>query len=113
MMLSINWCCGLMKEIAINIKARNQPGVLRDITALLARCGINIIYTHLFIEDKDSGSIYMELEDVKNTDKFIDNIKNFEAVQEVEVHRTLTDIYGKRIIIIGGGAQVAMVAQEL
>ncbi|MDP3065169.1 MAG: DUF5612 domain-containing protein [Methanobacteriaceae archaeon] len=100
-----------MKEIAINIKARNQPGVLRDITALMARCGINIIYTHLFIEDKDSGSIYMELEDVKNTETFIHKIKNFEAVQQVEVHRSLSDIYGKRIIIIGGGAQVAMVAQ--
>ncbi|MEG3224633.1 MAG: hypothetical protein BME94_03660 [Methanobacteriales archaeon Met13] len=100
-----------MKEIAINIKARNQPGVLRDITALMARCGINIIYTHLFIEDKDSGSIYMELEDVKNTETFIHKIKNFEAVQHVEVHRSLSDIYGKRIIIIGGGAQVAMVAQ--
>jgi len=40
-----------MKEIAINIKARNEPGVLNDISALMARCGINIIYTHLFIED--------------------------------------------------------------
>lgn len=99
-----------MKEIAIKIKARNEPGVLNDISSLMARCGINITYTHLFIEDKDSGSIYMELEDVKNTEIFIDKIKGFEAVQEVEIHRSLSDIYGKRIIIIGGGAQVAMVA---
>lgn len=100
-----------MKEIAINIKARNQPGVLKDITSLMARCDINITYTHLFIEGKDSASIYMELEDVKNTKTFIENIKKFSAVIDVETHRSLDDIYGKRIIIIGGGAQVAMVAQ--
>ena len=87
-----------MKEIAINIKARNEPGVLNDISALMASSGINITYTHLFIEDKDSGSIYMELEDVENIDMFIDLIKSFEAVQQVEIHRSLSDIYGKRIM---------------
>ena len=30
---------------------------------------------------------------------------------DVKTHRSLGEIYGKRIIIIGGGAQVAQVAQ--
>lgn len=100
-----------MKEIAINIKAQNKPGVLRDITDMMARCGINITYTHLFIEDKESASMYMELEYVKNVDRFIESIGNFEEVSQIEIHPALGEIYGKRIIIIGGGAQVAMVAQ--
>jgi len=100
-----------MKEIAINIKALNKPGVLRDITDMMAKCGINITYTHLFIEDKELASIYMELEYVENLEKFIENVKNFEEVIRVDIHRSLGEIYGKRIIIIGGGAQVAMVAQ--
>lgn len=100
-----------MKEIAINIKAVNKPGVLRDITDMIARCGINILYTHLFIEKKDIASVYMELDYVENLEKFIENVKSFEAVQEVTSHRSLGEIYGKRIIIMGGGAQVAMVAQ--
>ncbi len=100
-----------MREIAINIKASNKPGVLRDITDMMARCGINIIYIHLFIENKDSASIYMELEGVENLELFVENIKNFHEVREVETHRSMGEIYGKRIIIIGGGAQVAMVAQ--
>ena len=53
-----------MKEVAITIKAHDKPGVLRDITDMVASCGINISYTHLFIEKGDSASIYMELEDV-------------------------------------------------
>ncbi|MGZ7109672.1 MAG: DUF5612 domain-containing protein, partial [Methanobacterium sp.] len=100
-----------MDEIAINVKAINRPGVMRDITELTARCGINITYTHLFIEDKNHASLYMELEAVENVKMFIENIMNFEAVSKVERCRTLNEIYGKRIIIIGGGAQVAMVAQ--
>ncbi|MFA0833087.1 MAG: DUF5612 domain-containing protein [Methanobacterium formicicum] len=100
-----------MDEIAINIRAVNQPGVLRDITELTAICGINITYTHLFVEDKDHASLYLELEAVKNVDKLIENIRKVEAVRSVEECPTLQDVYGKRIIIIGGGAQVAMVAQ--
>ena len=100
-----------MKETAINIKAQNKPGVLRDITDMLARNGINITYTHLFIEGKESASIYMELEFMENMEKYIKIIRNFEEVSKVEIHRSLGEIYGKRIIIIGGGAQVAMVAQ--
>jgi energy-converting hydrogenase B subunit Q len=38
-----------LKETAINIKAQNKPGVLRDITDMLAAYGINITYTHLFL----------------------------------------------------------------
>jgi energy-converting hydrogenase B subunit Q len=100
-----------MDEIAINVKAVNRPGVLRDITELTARCDINITYTYLFVENKNHASLYMELEAVENVKKFIDNIMSFEAVTKVERCRTLNEIYGKRIIIIGGGAQVAMVAQ--
>lgn len=100
-----------MKEIAINIKAQNKPGVLRDITDMMAKCGINITYTYLFMENIRTASIYMELECVHNVEKFIENIRNFHEVVSVKVHRSMGEIYGKRIIIIGGGAQVAMVAQ--
>jgi energy-converting hydrogenase B subunit Q len=100
-----------MGEIALNIRALNRPGVLRDITELTALCDINITYIHLFIEDKEHASIYMELESVKNVEKFIENIRNFDAVRGVDECLSLHEIYGKRIIIIGGGAQVAMVAQ--
>jgi energy-converting hydrogenase B subunit Q len=100
-----------MKEVAITIKARNKPGVLRDITDMMAKCGINISYTHLFIEKDESASVYMELEDVDDIETLADNIRTHGKVVDVKTHRALGEIYGKRIIIIGGGAQVAQVAQ--
>ncbi|MBV1766792.1 MAG: DUF5612 domain-containing protein, partial [Methanobacterium sp.] len=99
-----------MKKFAITIKSINKPGVLRDITDMMANCGINISYTHLFVEKDYSGSIYLELEDVDNIDELIYAIKNSPAVLGVKVHRSLDEICGKRIIIIGGGAQGAHVA---
>ena len=100
-----------MKEISITIKAMNKPGTLRDITDMMAKYGINITYIHLFTEKDELAWIYMEIEDVKDLNELIENLKTFEAVEEVESHRSFYEIYGKRIIIIGGGAQVAMVAQ--
>jgi energy-converting hydrogenase B subunit Q len=100
-----------MDNISITIKTINEPGVLRDITYLMAKYGINITYTHLFIEKDSSASIYMEIENVKDIKELLEDINSFETVQKVKTHRTLSEIYGKRIIIIGGGAQVAQVAQ--
>ncbi|MEN4017649.1 MAG: DUF5612 domain-containing protein [Methanobacterium sp.] len=100
-----------MGKIALTIKSENKPGVLRDITNLMAKCGMNIIYTHLFIEKDGSASVYMELEGVKDGEELSNNIMQFKSVNKVEIHPSLSEIYGKRIIIIGGGAQVAQVAQ--
>ena len=100
-----------MKEVAINIKAQNKPGVLRDITDMIAKSGINISYTHLFIEKDGCASVYMELEDADDIQDLVKNINIHENVDNVKIHRSLSEIYGKRIIIIGGGAQVAQVAQ--
>ncbi|MEN4006335.1 MAG: DUF5612 domain-containing protein [Methanobacteriaceae archaeon] len=100
-----------MGKLAITIKSENKPGVLRNITDLMAKRGMNITYTHLFVEKDGSASIYMELEGVKNGEGLLNNIMKFESVNKVEIHPSLSEIYGKRIIIIGGGAQVAQVAQ--
>lgn len=100
-----------MGRIAITIKSENKPGVLRDITDLMAKCGMNITYTQLFIEKDGTTWIYMELEGVRNSQELSENIMKFKSVINVEVHPSLDEIYGKRIIIIGGGAQVAQVAQ--
>ncbi len=99
-----------MKKVAITIKAINKPGVLRDITDMMAKYGINITYTHLFIEKDQSALIYMELEDVVDIKQLTRKLNTFEAVADIKTHRALDEIYGKRIIIIGGGAQVSQVA---
>jgi len=99
-----------MVVTAISIKTVERPGVLSEITEMMAQKGINISYAYLYVEEDRLGSIYMELEDVEDLEGLIKDLKSFESVLNVDVHRPLEDIYGKRIIIIGGGAQVSQVA---
>ncbi|MBC7119428.1 MAG: energy-converting hydrogenase subunit [Methanobacteriaceae archaeon] len=99
-----------MVVTAISIKTVERPGVLSEITEMIAQKGINISYAYLYVEEDGLGSIYMELEDVEDLEGLIKDLKSFESVLDVDVHRPLEDIYGKRIIIIGGGAQVSQVA---
>ncbi|CAB3289453.1 Energy conserving hydrogenase Ehb protein Q [Methanocaldococcus lauensis] len=99
-------------EIGISIEAENKVGVLHKLTGILSELGGNITYTQQFIKDDGKiGFIYMEVEGIKNIDELKKRIENCEYVKNFEIHSSLKKIYGKRVIIIGGGAQVAEVAR--
>ena len=95
---------------AINIKTIDKPGVLRKVTDFLAKKNINIIYTHMFMDETGQAHTYIELEDVKDIDNVLGELIEFEEVKEVNKSPSMDQVWGKRIIIIGGGAQVSQVA---
>ena len=99
-----------MNDYSITIITYEKKGVLDDITAVISNYGVNIIYTHLYVEKNNMGSINLELEHVGDIDSLIKDLKKIPEVQSVELHGSQLDIYGKRIIIVGGGAQVSQVA---
>ena len=99
-----------MKDYSITIKTDEKKGVLDDITDIITSHGVNISYVHLFVEKNKTGSINLELENVKNIDELVLDIEKIDEVKSVELHASQLDIYGKRIIIVGGGAQVPQVA---
>ena len=99
-----------MSDYTLTIKSDEKKGVLDDITDVITNHGANISYVHLFVEKNNMGSINLELEHVENIDNLIADLKSIDTVKSVELHGSQLDIYGKRIIIIGGGAQVSQVA---
>ena len=99
-----------MNDYSITIVSEEKKGVLDDITAVISSYGANISYTHLYVEKNNVGSINLELEHVSDIDALIDDLKKIPEVRSVELHGSQLDIYGKRIIIVGGGAQVSQVA---
>lgn len=99
-----------MTDYSITIKSDEKKGVLDDITDVITAHGANISYVHLFVEKNNVGSINLELEHVEDIDTLIKDLKNIEEIKSVELHGSQLDIYGKRIIIVGGGAQVSQVA---
>jgi len=99
-----------MKDYSITIKSYEKKGVLGDITRVITKYGVNISYTHLYVEKNNMGSINLELEHVSDIDGLIDDLEKIPEIKSVEIHGSQLDIYGKRIIIVGGGAQVSQVA---
>lgn len=95
---------------AINMRTIDKPGVLRKVTDYLAKNGINIVYTHLYMESDDHASTYIELDHVDNIEEVLSEIMEFPEVKEVKLSPSMDKVWGKRIIIVGGGAQVSQVA---
>ena len=99
-----------MSDYALSIKTYEKKGVLDDITDVITSHGVNIRYVHLFVEKNNMGSINLELEHVEDIDELLEDLNNIAEVKTVELHGSQFDIWGKRIIIVGGGAQVSQVA---
>ena len=99
-----------MTDYSITIKSDEKKGVLNDITVVTTNHGTNISYTHLFVEKDNTGIINLELEHVDDIDAIIADLEDIDEVKSVELHGSQSEIYGKRIIIVGGGAQVSQVA---
>lgn len=99
---------------AINLICKDEPGVLRDITGVVARHSGNIQYTQQFIIERgihrENASIYMKVDDIGDIDALAADLNSLDAVFEVMAHPSFEEIFGSRVIIIGGGAQVAQVA---
>lgn len=99
-----------MGNYTITMRTFEKEGVLDIITSLIASKSINITYTHLFVEDSQTGTINLELEGVDDIDALVEELKNLEVVRSIKILPSLYNIYGKRILIFGGGAQVSQVA---
>jgi len=101
-------------SITINIISENKPGVLRDIAGTVAKFNGNIQYMQQFILarglHKNLAIIHMEIDDLQKTSDLVKTLESMNCVKAVTQHEPFTKIWGSRVIIIGGGAQVAQVA---
>jgi len=93
---------------------KDKPGVLRDIAGMIAKHGGNIIFTQQFIvtkgQNEGKSSLYVEVENVKDIDDLVIALEKMNIVESVSLHAPMDRIFGSRVIIIGGGAQVGQVA---
>jgi energy-converting hydrogenase B subunit Q len=97
-------------EKAIWIELKNVVGALKAISTVIADHGINIGN----IDQIGAGKniyFYLEIEKVRNLGRLIADLKKLPVVVSVSTVPTFSEIYGKRVIVVGGGAQVAEVAK--
>jgi energy-converting hydrogenase B subunit Q len=104
------------ERCAVRIIAENRRGVLRDIATVVAAHEANIVMIsqELFDSGPYTGmaELYFEYEPGPHDpcSQLIADLTEIPSVHEVKSYQPFGDIFGSRVIIIGGGAQVAQVA---
>jgi energy-converting hydrogenase B subunit Q len=94
------------QKIGIEVTANAGPGVLHQLTGVIAAHHGDIIS----VEIVNPRHTYFEIELPGDSTAIIGSLRELPIVQQVEQVDTMEKIYGKRIIIMGGGAQVGQVA---
>lgn len=94
-------------QLAVLVVSRDEPGVLYRVSELIYRHGANITY----IATSAAGETQIELEGVADGDDLVADLQALEIVHSVLRVPSFQQVFGKRVIVMGGGAQVGMVAQ--
>jgi len=96
--------------LGLHVRTRSGPGVLHQITGVIARHQGDITSVEIVERGPEGSRVYFEVELAGAPDALVAELKAMAVVLALEVVETFQRVYGKRIIIIGGGAQVGQVA---
>src|SRR4026209_2471607 len=98
-----------MNTYSISVLATDRPGILFGLTKVLADRTAQITYVDL-IPHGERSEVVLEFAMDHPLADVIAELELVDGVHNVTPTPLMSNIYGKRIIIIGGGAQVGQVA---
>ena len=99
-----------MQTIGIVVRADSGPGILHQLTGVIAQLNGDIGLVEIIEQKPPETRVYFEIDLPDNADQLQVALGLLPIVREVSMVSTMQTIYGKRIIIVGGGAQVGQVA---
>ena len=100
-----------MAAYALLAEVSDRRGMLSDLTRVLADHHANITYVDIHDAGEPVADIYFEFTvDEPSIEAILTEMRKVEGVRLAEETPNFARIYGKRIIVMGGGAQVGFVA---
>lgn len=96
-----------MPTTGYTVVATDRPGLLRDITAIIADGGGNIENIHLSFGRETE--VHVEVSGEMDAGALQAALASVEGVTLAAETPTAGAIFGKRVIVMGGGAQIAQV----
>jgi energy-converting hydrogenase B subunit Q len=100
-----------MAAYALLAEVSDRPGILSGLTRVLADHQANITYVDIHDAGEPTSDIYFEFTlEQPAIQAVLADLKQVDGVLTVEETPNFARIYGKRIIVMGGGAQVGFVA---
>ncbi len=98
-----------VEKLAMVVHADSGTGIMHKMTGVIAAHGGNITSIAIMQEREEGAYIFFEVQ-TSEPELIIRDLAQLPVVREVEQVKSMDRIYGKRIIIMGGGAQVGQVA---
>jgi len=98
------------RTIGLVVHAVGTTGVLHQLTGVIARHQGDITSVAILANRPDEARTYFEVILPGGVNPLIKGLRALSIVRGVEIVKPLQTVYGKRIIIMGGGAQVGQVA---
>jgi energy-converting hydrogenase B subunit Q len=98
------------QTIGLLVRAAGGTGVLHSLTGVIARHDGDITSVEILENRPEEARTYFEIAMSSEAGPLVEELRSLPTVRRVEIVKTFEKIYGKRIIIMGGGAQVGQVA---
>ncbi|MFB3825129.1 MAG: DUF5612 domain-containing protein [Bryobacteraceae bacterium] len=97
-------------SFGLEVRAAAGPGVLHQLSGVVAAHRGDITSVEILDYGPAGARIYFEITLAAEPGPLLDDLRRLDVVRGLEPVQPLEKIYGKRIIIMGGGAQVGQVA---
>ena len=96
---------------ALMVRSVDAPGSLNALTSIISGHRANITYVDIAGRRDNTSTVYFELENLTGDGMraLIRDLQGLTLVHTVEEAPSFANVYGKRIIVVGGGAQVGQV----
>jgi energy-converting hydrogenase B subunit Q len=98
------------EEFGLLVTVEPRLGVLHQLTGVILQHRGNITSVEIVDHLDTEARIYFEIDVPSDVQPLLDDVARLEVVRKIEKVKSFEKIYGKRIIIMGGGAQVGQVA---
>ena len=102
---------GDTRSVAILCTGRDRPGTLHHITRVILEHDGNV--TAIEIPERGEQArvhVEVDLAPSDTVERLVADLRKLDVLSGVEVVPPMLEVYGKRIIVVGGGAQVGQVA---
>jgi energy-converting hydrogenase B subunit Q len=96
-------------QFAVLLEGDDRKGLLHDMTAVIAAHGGNIATVEI-VERGARSAVFWELDGVDDPAGLERAFLDIDVVRSVRRLPSMYQVYGKRIIVVGAGAQVGQVA---
>ena len=98
------------RTVGLHVRARSGPGILHQLSGVIARHGGDVTSVEIVERTAEHSRVYFEVALAGAADALVADLRALDVVLALDVVETFQRVYGKRVIIMGGGAQVGQVA---